>query len=227
MDANDVKKKFFDVTPPSTSPAKVSPKKRQVIVNEPNEESNDTILPTTEFEEAKPPEAAKVEVKREKIVQPPESDDKSEEAKEKTEPTPETLTVASPVVETEEVNSQIEPEVEKTPEDVPLKEELGVNPLPTVEPEQEAPTITNPEPEDVDTPITTTYSATDSLPEDTTTDATKTETQEPKIYDTTAYHIPIKETTHGHGTKSAFIFGTVFALVFVGGLVYVLAVVAK
>lgn len=227
MDANEVKKKFFDVTPPTASAPKTPAKKRQLVVVNSNVEAEDTTPLPSEFNETDgAAETTKVEVKREKVIQPPSP-----------EITPE-LTPAD-VKEPEKAVEQpaetvpdetAEGTQEETKAEEVAPEPIGVDPISVAEQQPAEPKEEfKSEPEDKDVSVASTFTAIDSLPDDNqkAADAVKTDTQEPRLYDTKAYHIPIKETTHGHGTKSAFVFGALFAVVFVGGLVYVLAVIAK
>ena len=84
-----------------------------------------------------------------------------------------------------------------------------------------------PKPKDVEnTTIEVDKTLANVLPDPATraANAVKDEMQEPRIYDTTAYHVPIKDTVHNHGgVKSALIFGVIFAIVVVGGLILVLS----
>lgn len=89
----------------------------------------------------------------------------------------------------------------------------------------ETPTEPSESPEAKDTIVTPSYSSVDSLPDksEAAANSLKDDMQEPKIYDTSVYHVPIKETVHGHGgVKSALVFGLIFAIVVVGGLVFVI-----
>ncbi|MFO0882028.1 MAG: hypothetical protein U0491_01085 [Candidatus Saccharimonadales bacterium] len=227
MDANEVKKKFFDVTPPAESAPKASTKKRQLVVVDSNADAEDiTPLPSEFNKTDDTTETTKVEVKREKVIQPPTLEAAPEQ-------TPTDTKESEKVVEQPTGSAPEETaEVAKDEDGIeePKVETIGVDPIPANEEKPAEPVEEpKPEPEDKDVPIANTFTTIDSLPDDNqkAADAVKTDTQEPRLYDTKAYHIPIKETTHGHGTKSAFVFGALFAVVFVGGLVYVLAVIAK
>lgn len=84
--------------------------------------------------------------------------------------------------------------------------------------------------EDKDIPASEPFASVDGLPDANASAANKIkdEMQEPKIYDTTAYHVAIKETVHGHGgLKGAFIFGTIFAIVVVGVIVFAIYLVGS
>lgn len=109
------------------------------------------------------------------------------------------------------------PSVEPLPEAAPLVEETKQE---TNEVSNVSETI-----EDKDTAINGSFASVDGLPDANIAAANKIKDgmQEPKIYDTTAYHVPIKETVHGHGgVKGAFIFGSVFAVVVVSAIVFVM-----
>lgn len=236
MDANDVKKKFFDITPPSSAASnskapKIVPQKRQVMVSEPDSQPADVLLPPSEVgtsseKTVKPPTTQKA-----KTILPPAPEEtaakKADDTKEDSVKEAESI-VPSPSVETEVAEASEGQTTELPPSELTdstpasSDEMPAVDPLPTStaqEPE-EAP-VSEPEPEDKETPVTDTFSAKDSLPDDSqkAADAIKTEMQEPKIYDTTAYHVPIKETMHGHGVTSAFVFGAIFAVITVAGII--------
>jgi hypothetical protein len=51
--------------------------------------------------------------------------------------------------------------------------------------------------------------------------------ESPKIFDTKEYHVPIKETRHGHSLALTFLVGGIFAIVVVGAAVYFLGVFAS
>lgn len=119
-------------------------------------------------------------------------------------------------------------ELPKTPAKTTDAAEMPeVNPLPeTTEPEPaEAVPNDKSESKETEDTVAASYQATDALPDNSqqAAAAIKNTMQEPKIFDTTAYHIPIKETHHTHGSsKMAFTVGTLFALVVVSAAVYVL-----
>ena len=222
MDANDVKKKFFDVTPPS-APAvqKATIKKRQVIVSDPTESTDESAEATTTQIAADPAKTSKkLTVKHEKIVAPPQPSDTV--STESVEDAPTTATPPPEPTEGEPVDVSA---TDANSEPPAPPEPIGSDPLPVA---KEEPPVeqTPPQPEDTDTPVSQAFTVTDALPEARPA-LTGTEVQEPKIYDTTAYHVPIKETTHGHGTVSAFVFGAIFAVVTVSGIIYAVLVFAK
>ncbi len=79
---------------------------------------------------------------------------------------------------------------------------------------------------DKDVPVSQEQFALANISEDSSkkaADAAKTEVQEPKIYDTKEYYVPIGKTHHKHGgAKGAFIFGIICAVVIVAAALYVM-----
>lgn len=122
-----------------------------------------------------------------------------------------------------------------SPNPEPIEQPEAVSAPDTVEPPQVDPLpeaaseTAEPEPAEIadkDEVVADNFKTNDALPDKSQLAArdTKGTMQDPKIFDTTAYHVAIKETHHSHGSpKAAFLFGTVFALVVVAGAVYVLS----
>lgn len=207
MDSNEVKKKFVnDITPPENP--KVAPsidlRKRQTItVNASSDESeNSLLLPPAEFVADKEPISAPTV--GEKVITPP---------------PPEEMSQTEPALEVPEIVEDT-PVVEQTAQATPI-EAPAVNPLP--EQKLPEPVIETPEIEDKDIPVSEIYQASDALPDESEKTASdlKDGMQEPKLYDTTAYHVPIKETHHGHGSaKAALVFGALCAVVVLVAAIY-------
>ncbi len=81
------------------------------------------------------------------------------------------------------------------------------------------------EPEKLEPTVTVEYSA-DPLPDHSqkNTKDTKDVMQQPTVYDTKEYYLPIKESHHGHGSKKqAIIFGIIFAVALIALLVFYFA----
>ena len=119
------------------------------------------------------------------------------------------------------------PEPAEQPEATP---EPDAAESPQVDPLPETPVETaTPEPAEItdkDEVVADNFKTNDALPDKSQLAArdTKETMQDPKIFDTTAYHVAIKETHHSHGSpRAAFLFGTVFAVVVVASAVYVFA----
>lgn len=232
MDSNEVKKRFVnDVTPPTsvaTAPV-VEPKSRQtIIVNEPTDEPHiDPLLAPTEYMSHK---KAVVASSPEKVIEVPAEPSK-------------TATTDAPPSDSRsdsEIKSASDLDVVPAPEELkeqPVAKEIeaevvpkeaveapAVNPLPETSNSETEPELeVDPEPADKDEPVSDNYEVSDALPDDSTRAANdiKQGMQDPKLYDTTAYHVPIKETHHSHGgVKAALTFGVFFAAAVVGGAIY-------
>jgi len=220
MDSNEVKKRFVnDVSAPvATKSAPVlETKKRQTIVvsDDLADQTNvDPLLPPSEYTAHK--DAAPTSA--EKVIQPPSA-------------AMDEPTQAKPI----KVASETSPVITEAEEPVPAPAELAeeapkvaaevpaVDPLPESVPEEQKEEPAEEIPEDKDEPMPDTFEASDALPDSSERAANeiKDGMQDPKLYDTTAYHVPIKETHHSHGgVKAALVFGALFALIVVGGAVY-------
>ena len=233
MDSNELKKKFFDVAPPKQAPApqaSVQQHKNQMINVTSGDESETTIDPMLA--------TVATVVHREKVIETPESmrtPAETDIVPSTTEVTnePETpVTVEQTTAEPTPVDAtRSEPDTVPEPMAETIESPPTVDPLPetaNADTEQSAPVDspdTQEQPADKDVPVieTETYAASDALPDDSQKLAgdTKATMQDPKIYDTNVYHVPIKETVHGHGSaKAAFAFGALCAVVAVAAAVY-------
>lgn len=192
--------KVFDVAHPKTAsePTKEPVQARKIILNAPGTDTAETEAnesSTIDSQEVVSHKAAKIEpISSEPVVEEkpePKDDAKAEE----------------------DVIS--EPAVEET-------EEPTQNAEATSEPEQDAP---EPEqPKDEDKPINTEpFAASDSLPDasEKAAAASKDAMQEPKIFDTKEYYVPIGDAhhVHNHG-KSSLVVGVFIALLVVGAAVF-------
>lgn len=240
MDTAEQKKKYFDVTPPPAKQPAIQPRKGQIISISDIQASPDTINPMLANVE-------KVE-HHETVVEPPSSGlaqpikDNVEDIEQPTEPVGHSENVPA---ESEEANDHEQNEGLAQPVDItapkPDDETIStpvatpiLNPLPTSEETSQESAIQADiqpdktlEPEDKDMPVAVpdSFSASDGLPDDSQKLASSTQQsmQSPTIYDTTAYHVPIKETVHGHGAlKASITFGVLCAVVVVGITVFIL-----
>lgn len=226
MDSNEVKKKFFDVAPPksaASSPPIVQPRKNQMIsITEPEPAATDgpnTLLaPSDNIPH------------RELIIDVP-----TPKTESVTQPEPEVVSAEALTKNQPEVVADTEPEEpiaakvdeqEQVAVDEPATEASAIDPLPeTVAAESSQ----EPQPSekelaeaDKEIPASEGYAISDALPDKSVSEA-KDAMQDPKIYDTNAYHVPIKETHHGHGSaKAAFAFGALFAAAVVACALYVM-----
>lgn len=83
--------------------------------------------------------------------------------------------------------------------------------------------------EKIESTATVEYSA-DPLPDHSQKNSKKTREamQQPTVYDTKEYYLPIKELHHGHGSKKqAIVFGIIFAAIIVAAAVFYLATVKQ
>ena len=207
MDSNEVKKRFVnDVAAPAatkSAPTLELNKRQTITVSDANTELEDTLLAPAEMPEAK--DKPLLTPTAEKVIQPPKD-----------------MELAPPVEEHADVPTDApEPVKVEAPTVDPLPEQAPAQPEQVAEAKPA-------EPEDKDVPVSEVYQASDALPDDTekAANAIKDGMQEPKLYDTTAYHVPIKETHHGHGsTKAALVFGALCALIAVGGALYFMFVI--
>jgi hypothetical protein len=74
------------------------------------------------------------------------------------------------------------------------------------------------------------FSAIDALPDpgEKVAAEAKDNMQDPKIFDTKEYYVPIGNTHHGHGhLKAALLFGVIFAIIIIGGAIYTMSRLAK
>jgi|GEM_PF-6453581 len=209
MDSDEVKKRFVnDVAPPALpSTPTVVPRNRQTIAisEDVSEPQADPLLPPSEY------------VAQRKVVPGPEKV-----------LVPESTSVPSLVAVASVPSETPEPGVVPAPvefSDSEIKEAVEpttVSPLPETPAAQKVEQA--PVAEDKDEPADG-YQVSDALPDtsERSASAIKEGMQDPKLYDTTAYHVPIKETHHSHGgLKAALAFGTVFAVVVVGGAIYLI-----
>lgn len=236
MDSNELKKKFFDVAPPkqaAPAQASVQQHKSQMISVNSDDDTETTIDPMLA--------SVNAVVHREKVIETPDSLQNISEPAVKSDAVKQAQEPEEPVSAepTEEQSNSVAPTpIEPIAEPAATVEAIEtpptVDPLPeTVVAESEqtaAPESSNSEeqPDDKDVPVINTepYAASDALPDDSQKLAgdTKASMQDPKIYDTTVYHVPIKETVHGHGSaKAAFAFGALCAVVAVAAAVYFMA----
>lgn len=217
MDSDEVKKRLVnDVTPPALPSAPtVVPRNRQTIAisEDVSEPQADPLLPPSEYVAQR-----KVVPSPEKVIAVPAA-----------EPTP----VPSPVAVAPVATEPSEPEPVPAPEEFSEPEIKNsaakeIVELPAVNPLPETPITQKIEQapvEDKDEPVADSYQVSDALPDtsERTASAIKEGMQDPKLYDTTAYHVPIKETHHSHGgLKAALAFGIVFAAAVVGGAIYLI-----
>ncbi len=223
MDAKDVKKKFFDVTPPSSSkgaPA-LKTKSRQVMVKTEDEPKLEDPLLAPSDGSSESAHGELVLKVPEQVIEPP--------VEVATEPKEEPTAIELPPSPISEEPK--EPVEEKPALAVPPPEHdmPAVNPLPETTPEEpaeEAEAEKEQAEADKDVAAPEPFAATDALPDSSTLAANEAKDgmQDPKLYDTKAYHVPIKETHHGHGSaKAAFAFGIVCAVGAVAGAVYFMA----
>lgn len=219
MDSEKVKKKFFDITPPQPSAAPSAPTvpKRQMIAVS---EATDVPVADDPLLDNKAAQIHKV-------------DDIAPIASKEAEADTPADTVKAPKTVDKDVVDAVkeEPEVAAVAEvtepviAAPKAEATIVEPLPetTADTTETNASDASATVDSKETLVKEQYEATDALPDPSQTAAKNIQAsmQEPKIYDTTAYHIPIKDAGHGHGgVKMAFLFGAVFAVIVVGGVVY-------
>lgn len=135
----------------------------------------------------------------------------------------------------EEVVEEPEPEEEKAEEQETKQEpkadksagEKVVKPLEDSE-NKDQPIEEKPQP-DTPAPPPERFSAIDALPEEEkTTEEVKEGMQDPSIYDTKEYYVPIGNTHHSHGgLKMAFAFGLLCAVIVVGAIIFYMLNIAK
>lgn len=84
--------------------------------------------------------------------------------------------------------------------------------------------------DDTPLPAAERFTASDALPDPgkTASDEAKQEMQDPKIFDTKEYYVPIGVTHHKHGSlKMAFLFGVICAVVVVGAIIFYVLKISK
>jgi len=119
----------------------------------------------------------------------------------------------------EELATQ-QPEIEKEPLEQTEPEAASEAPLKAA-PKEESNTILSPADR---------FTASDALPDpgQTASDEAKEEMQDPKIFDTKEYYVPIGVTHHSHGgLKMAFAFGILCAVVVVGAILFYVLKIGK
>jgi hypothetical protein len=185
--------KVFDVAHPKniSEPAEEPKQARKIILNAPG--AADLSEPaTTDSQEIVSHKAQKIE---------PISEAKSEEPEQ--EPTKEPELASKDVIE--------EPE------------EGAANYEKSEDPEQKD-TTSNEEPKDEDKPVNTEpFAASDSLPDasEKAAASTKEVMQEPKIFDTKEYYVPIGDAHHAHGHgRTSLLVGLLVAAIVVGVAVF-------
>lgn len=226
MDAEDVKNRFQDILPPDSAKnvTEINKQNRKMIVNDPIEPSQ------TQQSIIKPKNLYPLEIDRETTVDPmltkPDQDANTVQTPghmdEPSESRENIYKVNQPSLNTETAKTDTQT-IPVSPEPTTIGNEDPSTPT-EVSPTEplEAETIAKDNVVDTDT-----ETGTAGLPDPATraANAIKDQMQEPKIYDTNTYHVPINETTHSHGgVKSALVFGAIFAVVVVGGLIFVLSI---
>lgn len=230
MDADDVKNRFHDILPPGSAnkPTELNMQSRKMMVNDPmltqpNPTNESETNPDTE--DATEPAFKGNNYKIPEPVKEP-ADENAEPTEAPKLETSESPTIAEAEAEATPITATTEPAVapeQPKPYEEPVATtETAESNVPASQPEANPASETTPATEE---PVTSSFTSVDGLPDSSTQDvnAVKDGMQEPKIYDTSVYHVPIKETVHGHGAvKSALIFGAIFAIVVVGAVVFIL-----
>jgi hypothetical protein len=250
---SDTDKKYFDVAKPRNTQAAGAPvvknSKRQMINiiddKKPPEETSpksnseddtksfdDTLMdqPEASVPATKPlshPDLD-VPVEIEYEEEKPDDTDKQDEKK------PESTDEGKPFVDPLPGTIEKEPEPPKKDDPEPAKEETeevdeASADQKTVQSESSEQAVKKAEP---DEPASSTerFATTDALPEASqpATDEAKDEMQDPKIYDTKEYYVPIGNSYHSHGgLKMAFAFGILCAVIVVGAIVYYMLKIGK
>jgi len=219
MDSEKVKKKFFDITPPQPSAAPSAPTvpKRQMIAVS---EATDVPVADDPLLDSKPAQIHKVDDIVPIATKETEADTPADIVEAPKTVDKDAVEVAKEVPESAVAVEATEPVVA-----TPKAEATTVEPLPetTADTTEANATDASTTIDSKETLVKEQYEATDALPDPSQTAAKNIQAsmQEPKIYDTTAYHIPIKDAGHGHGgVKMAFLFGAIFAVIVVAGVVY-------
>lgn len=203
--------KVFDVAPPATAPEKQATQTvpvRKIMVTDPNPSEATTAPEVTETSEdqknvsRKAPTIAPINLAV--TAEQPEQQAEAPAETDSADPKPEAITG-----QTTEAEAQ-EPALPETSEDETSEKE---------DPEKDEPD------EAPDTPIKESFASTDALPNDSqrASAAAKETMQDPKIFDTKAYYVPIGNTKHKHThARNSAIAGFITAAVVLGAVyVYV------
>ncbi|HUD03386.1 MAG TPA: hypothetical protein VMR51_01205 [Patescibacteria group bacterium] len=237
---SDTKKKYFDVAKPAPSAPSVHLQNRQTLKPDPEiakkaskeiEAASDTLLDPAN---SNPPAALpvshpdlKIDKSASETTDEAATSESTEENTDKTADKTEDIPAVDPLPGTvkEEVSEKEETPKDESTEEKPETEDENE---PKTEPADESKDAKD-EP-DTPAPPKERYAATDALPdpgEKAAVEAKET-MQDPKIFDTKEYYVPIGNTHHGHGhLKAALLFGVICAVVVIGAAIYIMSRLAK